>query len=760
MPYPVIYNGGQDDDRTRSIDSVHIEPSIREGVNLVSSLYGHKASFPIYRYPPVNLVLPFITGSPLIPSTLTCEVGSWNASPTSQYFFQWMANGVDIPSETNQTLTTTLAHDGITFTCEVRAMNTEGEDYAITSNSITATIIEPIELRTQVDAAITGLNSKNFQTIQIKREVFITGIGALNASTVVRSVGYFLTGRAANFRLDTNAMNLCMIQGRGSEGRFMVASEPGLLVVNYPYNDPLVTSVPVIIQLKNWNAEMGTEGWSIFGAAIEYSTVKKDGNYSWWGGANVHSGGSNIPYSYMWQDVPMESVWISDIDAGDCTLELSFYQSSDAGNDKANVKVEFLAADQTTVIGYDAGPGIWSSPSGIFFLREKDIPIPSGTRYIRIIPEFQLFYGNNNDAFIDQIVPKIRKGVKIVDRSYGPNFEQWRVRFTLANSYSGCAVSEIEFRSTSGGADLATGGSAIAGSEGLGGLKSYAFDDLRSSGYWAGEQNAVGNDTAWIGYDMGTPVKPQEIDITARSGTDSFQVGLEFTLEGSNNGIHWTKVQQYVQSQIGTFTSGQQKQFPVVTGAIPAFKDTAAAADYTYSRSTNTTDDFSGKGALFKSYARFDITHLLVLLDDNQGTPFNYRMQLARCSLEKNGSQQPGMISEVLEDIALTSPGTNSGLQWVTVPCTISHDFEVGDLFLVRFYDVNASTNPVQANEGRTRYMTTGSALTPFQTRHVADRFADWRGGNQDLTVGLVNPSPYVGATGNYWTVDFKGTVF
>ena len=47
MPWPNPYNGGQDNDLTRSIDNVHIEPSIREGLFLVSSLYGKDASRPL-----------------------------------------------------------------------------------------------------------------------------------------------------------------------------------------------------------------------------------------------------------------------------------------------------------------------------------------------------------------------------------------------------------------------------------------------------------------------------------------------------------------------------------------------------------------------------------------------------------------------------------------------------------------------------------------------------------------------------------------
>lgn len=42
MPHPPLYPWGQDDDRTRSIDVVHIEPSIREGVHLVSAFMGGK----------------------------------------------------------------------------------------------------------------------------------------------------------------------------------------------------------------------------------------------------------------------------------------------------------------------------------------------------------------------------------------------------------------------------------------------------------------------------------------------------------------------------------------------------------------------------------------------------------------------------------------------------------------------------------------------------------------------------------------------
>ena len=763
MPHPPLYPWGQDDDRTRSIDVVHIEPSIREGVHLVSSLYGREASSPLYRFPPVSSNNAWIRGDALIPAVLTAEEGTWFASPSAVFYYQWMADGIDIPFATQKTWTSTIEYDGAEITVEIRGVNTIGQDITI-SSPLSISIIEPIEVREQENFLITGLQpGANAQVTYDQRTVLTTGLGALDRIDVNRAIAYFLTGMAGEDRFDTNQMSMSFITGLPQLDTLSILDgDMAIAVVNMEYADPLEDGVPVLMNLKNPDAEMGMLGWTIFGSVQFVSDDERSGDYSWNGGDNVGPTGSNTPFSYIWQNVPIEPAWIPDVDLGLTNLETYWYQFSEEGFDMANVRVEFYDVNMT-LIGQENGPGLWSSPADIWFYRTFEEPIPPMTRWVRIYLEFNVQSGTSNDAGIDDVSMYIRKGAKVNNRDYGPLFEQWRLRFTKANTWSGTALSEIEFRPTPSGTDLATGGSPIFGSAGLGVLNAdYAFDDLRNTGYWAGEENGMANGTAWIGYDMGTPVRPEVIDITARSGSDSLQVGREFYIEGSNDGLRWTPVQFYREEMVGTFSSGERKQFQIPRGAYDWFTEYFTGAGYTYSRTHLGTDDFAGKGSVWICESRLNIDEIRVLVDDNQLSPFNFRLQLARINFQKNGSNQPGMVSEVLEDFTLSSAGLGAGLTWVSQACTSSHEFEVGEAFLLRFYDLDAATNPIDANEGRTRWIDYNGEQSEYMIRNgIARRIGTWEGGNADISIGSVNPNGNLGGgIGVYFALDFKGSIY
>lgn len=765
MPHPVVYTGTQDDDQTRSVDLVHIEPSIREGLHLVSSLYGHDASSPLYRFPPQNIVPPYIVGPQQIPGRLVCQTGQWTGSPSPTMYYQWMRDGEDVPGANAYEYFTTEEDDNTVMTCEVRGANYLGEDYAMTSNSIAVSLIEPIEVREVEEYITTGISASKVQSIQDRASVIVTGIAAEDRQDVNRAVAYYITGRAAIDREDTNAMNIPVLTGLSVEDQLILQNDDGVMVVNYQYADPLVESVPVGMNIGNFNAEIGLVGWEVFGAVTVGGTngvpFGYDGVHCWYGGDNVHAGGLNIPYSYAWQDVPIEPIWEADVDAELCNVEVLFFQRSLNDMDQANVKLEFVASNGTTILGDNDGPGLWASPSGVWYPREFEVAIPANTRYVRVIHEYSLIEGTALNAYIDQITINIRKGAKIASRDRGPDFDKWRVRFVQANSYSGVALSEMEFRSSLGGSDLASGGDVIAGSEGLGGLKGYAFDNMINTGYWAGELNGVAFNTAWLGYDFASNVKPRELAITARSGTNSNQVGRSFYVEGSDDGTVWIPVQYYDESVVGTFTSEQTKAFPISDGAFGFWTEYYEGVGYSYGRSTTSNDNSHGKGQIYRSNTRLNITHLRALITD-QADSFNFRLQLFRVSFLKNGLFQPGMVHEVLEDISLSSPGSNSGDIFVEAACSVTHEFEVGDYFCVRFVDEDAASNPVASNEGRTKYISSfnDEPSGPWTIREtIVSRVINWNGDNHTITIGDTNPT----GTGNSnfnWAVDFKGSVF
>lgn len=775
MPHPISYPvGTQDDDQTRSIDLVHIEPSIREGVHLVSSLYGPLASAPLYRYPPINTFPPYITGDAQIPNVLTCNSGQWDASPAAVLYYQWMADGVDIPGANSQTWLTTEEYDNTVITCEVRGENYLGETYALTSNSVAISLIEPIVIEEQENYFITGLKQgEKAQTVRDERTLFTSGIGALSRLDINRGVAYFSTGTSALNRSDINASNYHFITGVSQKDTLSVLERTfGVGVINWDIGEPLVDGQPQPINLCNPDAEAGLHGWDAFGPVgyrgkfggfAQFTDDVHAGNLTFFGGENTSPSTGNTPFTYITQDVSLFEVWHADIDAGSTFLWMSWFQHSEEGLDQANIRVEYFAANNT-LLGFHDGPGLWATPNDVFYYREFTDSIPSGTRYIRVQVEFNWQSGDDTNAHIDTISMQIYKGNRGIGQDLGPEFEQWRLRFLTANTWSGGALSELEFRDTPGTVDLATGGSPIFGSAGNGVSNAdAAFDDLRNTGYWAGAQNSIAEGTSWIGYNFGTSVQPGEIDITARTGSNALQVPRTYMIEGSDDGIRWTPHYLVDEDLAGpAYNSGEQRSILVPKGLIPFHKDHPDAGLFTTGRIGNFSDDFLGKGNMFYCHSRLQITDLAVLLNDDTGVAFNYKLQLYRANTLKSGTFSDGMIaSEPLENISDVSPNLGGSL-WREHACVNGpHHFEVGDLFLVYFIDMDAATNPQEANEARTHYFTNWNGPNMKMCRKVV---APLRTFNRvSVTTDLE-----IGDTGNgnsvtdnaVWTLDFKGQIF
>lgn len=768
MPHPVVYTGTDDDDQTRSIDVVHIEPSIREGVHLVSSLYGRDASSPLFRFAPTNVFAPYLTGPEQIPGRLICNSGQWTGSPTPVLYYQWMRDGVDVPGANAYEYFTDEEDDNTVMTCEVRGANYLGEAYALTSNSISVTLIEPIEIREQEDYMVSGLHQNKVITTNLEQEYIITGVSAENRLDINRGVAYFLTGISADNRKDINAMEQNVITGLSQNDTLSILERTyGVAVISRNIGEPLVDgggSQP--LRLINGDARLGVLAWERFGSVGYDDQSPHVGDWVFWGGADADPAQNNTPYSYMWQDVPLYDMHFSDIDAGTCFVEIDWFQTSSSSEDMANIKVEFYGADGTTLLGLNSGPGLQAAPEEVWFFRNLDVAIPPNTRYIRVFQEYNLVLGTDINAYIDSIAMRIRKGSKQVSRSFGPNFEQWRLRFIQANTYSGGGLSELEFRVGPGGLDLATGGSPIFGSAGQGVSNAdLAFDDLKNTGYWAGAENSIAEGTSWIGYNMGTPCYPQELEITARPGSDALQVPRQFYLEGSDDGIQWTPVflcDETLHTGGVSYNSGESKTIKIPYGLFPFFKDHPDVGSPGYTRSSVSEDNYWCKGSIYRSVARFNIDELSVLVNDNVNTPINCRLELYRMGDEVSGGTTSfNTIVEVLESISFQAGGVNGGDTWISVPTLATHEFEVGSYFMIRFVDEDAASNPEDANEGRTRWVSAWNGPSQYQMRRLATHVKRWD--NSDLSVleaGDYNPWASSTATNYFWAVDYAGEVF
>ena len=94
---------------------------------------------PIAATPPVNSVLPTISGTAKVGNTLSATSGTWSNSPSS-YSYQWNRHGSAIPNATNSTYALVYADNGATITVSVTAINSSGFSRATSSATTVATM--------------------------------------------------------------------------------------------------------------------------------------------------------------------------------------------------------------------------------------------------------------------------------------------------------------------------------------------------------------------------------------------------------------------------------------------------------------------------------------------------------------------------------------------------------------------------------------------------------------------------------------------
>lgn len=113
-----------------------------------------------------------------------------------------------------------------------------------------------------------------------------------------------------------------------------------------------------------------------------------------------------------------------------------------------------------------------------------------------------------------------------------PTAAYWRVRAFVSRSNAFCAIA-LEMRSSVGGANIATGGTAISSNEEFGD-DANAFDG--DAGTFWGTANTDGR---WIGYHFANAVSVKEVVWTARTGSEAAQVPTHIAVDYSNDGVLW-----------------------------------------------------------------------------------------------------------------------------------------------------------------------------------------------------------------------------
>ena len=79
---------------------------------------------------PANTVLPVISGTAQVGSTLTTTNGTWTGTPTITYAYQWQRGGSNIGGATGNTYALVTADAGANITCTVTATNAAGNTSA------------------------------------------------------------------------------------------------------------------------------------------------------------------------------------------------------------------------------------------------------------------------------------------------------------------------------------------------------------------------------------------------------------------------------------------------------------------------------------------------------------------------------------------------------------------------------------------------------------------------------------------------------
>lgn len=103
--------------------------------------------------PPVNSVLPAITGTAQVGQTLTSSNGTWSGSPT--FTRQWKANGTNISGATNSTYVPVVGDIGKTITVTVTATNAGGS--ATATSAATAAVVSAAKTYADFQAHIATL---------------------------------------------------------------------------------------------------------------------------------------------------------------------------------------------------------------------------------------------------------------------------------------------------------------------------------------------------------------------------------------------------------------------------------------------------------------------------------------------------------------------------------------------------------------------------------------------------------------------------
>jgi hypothetical protein len=137
-----------------------------------------------------------------------------------------------------------------------------------------------------------------------------------------------------------------------------------------------------------------------------------------------------------------------------------------------------------------------------------------------------------------------------------PPHRYWRVRGArLQGGVGNFSISTLQMRSTSGGADQCSGGTAISDSVFDGTTPASNAFDGNDGTLWS---STTGGSNHWIGYDFGSAVNINEVRIVGRSDY-ILANGTSLVVESSDDASAWT--QEWAHSLMGNWAAGEARVF-------------------------------------------------------------------------------------------------------------------------------------------------------------------------------------------------------
>ncbi len=189
----------------------------------------------------------------------------------------------------------------------------------------------------------------------------------------------------------------------------------------------------------------------------------------------------------------------------------------------------------------------------------------------------------------------------------------WRIDSFNDTDGAYISIAELSLASTSGGANLCTGGTALESGHCYGYVAANAFDGNPST-IWA--QNPLAG--AWVGYAFPSPVYVAEIKITPRTdsggSTDIAQSPTSFGLSCSKDGVTWTAVQTFTPASWSGLTPQTFEQTAVAPTTVHAVDDVY------YDTSTTPYTQYVYYSTGWNKVGSAEVTTLATLADIDEST--------------------------------------------------------------------------------------------------------------------------------------------